>query len=145
MGKHEKRVLTLDHYEHDVVVNALNEMRQPDHISVKYYKDYHSGNAKTLKSIHIMLAARLENFNLSSLAALTATDELDLPSLGEKKAALFALIPDNDTSFNFLVSILSIQLFQQLFYLAEHEYYGSLPIPVHFLMDEFSNETQFYR
>lgn len=53
--------------------------------------------------------------------------------------ALFALIPDNDTSFNFLVSILYTQLFQQLFYLADHKYGGSLPVPVHFLMDEFSN------
>ena len=115
------------------------EMWEPDHIAVKYYKDYHSGSAKTLKSIQITLAARLEKFNLSSLAALTATDELDLPSLGEKKVALFALIPDNDTSFNFLVSILYTQLFQQLFYLADHKYGGSLPVPVHFLMDEFSN------
>jgi type IV secretion system protein VirD4 len=115
------------------------EMRDPEHIAVKYYKDYHSGSAKTLKSIQITLAARLEKFNLSSLAALTAADELDLPSLGEKKAALFALIPDNDTSFNFLVSILYTQLFQQLFYLADHKYGGSLPVPVHFLMDEFSN------
>ena len=115
------------------------EMREPDHIAVKYYKDYHSGSAKTLKSIQITLAARLEKFNLSSLAALTATDELDLPSLGEKKVALFALTPDNDTSFNFLVSILYTQLFQQLFYLADHKYGGSLPVPVHFLMDEFSN------
>ena len=115
------------------------EMREPDHIAVKYYKDYHSGSAKTLKSIQITLAARLEKFNLSSLAALTATDELNLPSLGEKKVALFALIPDNDTSFNFLVSILYTQLFQQLFYLADYKYGGSLPVPVHFLMDEFSN------
>ena len=115
------------------------EMKNPDHIAVKYYKDYHSGSAKTLKSIQITLAARLEKFNLSSLAGLTATDELDLPSLGEKKVALFALIPDNDTSFNFLVSILYTQLFQQLFYLADHKYGGSLPVPVHFLMDEFSN------
>lgn len=59
--------------------------------------------------------------------------------LGEKKVALFALIPDNDTSFNFLVSILYTQLFQQLFYLADHKYGGSLPVPVYFLMDEFSN------
>ena len=115
------------------------EMRDPEHIAVKYYKDYHSGSAKTLKSIQITLAARLEKFNLSSLAALTATDELNLPSLGEKKVALFALIPDNDTSFNFLVSILYTQLFQQLFWLADHKYGGSLPVPVHFLMDEFAN------
>lgn len=91
---------------------------------MKYYKDYHSGSAKTLKSIQITLAARLEKFNLSSLAALTATDDLDLPSLGERKVALFALIPDNDTSYNFLVSILYTQLFQQLFYLADHKYGG---------------------
>ena len=114
-------------------------MRNPDHIAVKYYRDYHSGSAKTLKSIQITLAARLEKFNLSSLAALTATDELDLPSLGEKRVALFALIPDNDVSFNFLVSLLYTQLFQQLFYLADHKYGGSLPVPVHFLMDEFAN------
>lgn len=115
------------------------EMREPEHIAVKYYKDYHSGSAKTLKSIQITLAARLEKFNLSSLAALTATDDLDLPSLGEKKVAIFALIPDNDTSYNFLVSILYTQLFQQLFYLADHKHGGRLPVHVHFLMDEFAN------
>ena len=115
------------------------EMREPDHIAVKYYKDYHSGSAKTLKSIQITLAARLEKFNLESLASLTSTDELELETLGEKKTALFALIPDNDTSFNFLVSILYTQLFQQLFYSADHIHGGSLPIPVHFLMDEFAN------
>ena len=90
-------------------------MVNPEHIALKYYRDYHSGSAKTLKSIQITLAARLEKFNLESLAGLTATDELDLPSLGEKKVALFALIPDNDTSFNFLCQYpLYTQLFQQL-------------------------------
>ena len=87
------------------------EMRNPDHIAVKYYKDYHSGSAKTLKSIQITLAARLEKFNLSSLAALTATDELDLPSLGEKKVALFALLPDNDTSSKILAVMRSRNVF----------------------------------
>lgn len=82
----------------------------PDHIALKYYHSYHSGSSKTLKSIQITLAARLEKFNLESLAALTSADELDLQSLGEKKVALFALIPDNDSSFNFLVSILYTQL-----------------------------------
>lgn len=115
------------------------EMVNPEHIALKYYRDYHSGSAKTLKSIQITLAARLEKFNLESLAGLTATDELDLPNLGEKKVALFALIPDNDTSFNFLVSILYTQLFQQLFYLADHKYGGSLPVHCHFIMDEFAN------
>ena len=96
------------------------EMDNPDHIALKYYRSYHSGSAKTLKSIQITLAARLEKFNLESLAALTSADELDLASMGEKKTALFALIPDNDSSFNFLVSILYTQLFQQLFYSADH-------------------------
>ena len=115
------------------------EYENPDHIALKYYHSYHSGSAKTLKSIQITLAARLEKFNLESLASLTSTDELELETLGEKKTALFALIPDNDTSFNFLVSILYTQLFQQLFYSADHIHGGSLPIPVHFLMDEFAN------
>lgn len=122
----------------DVLFNRL-ESREPEHIAVKYYRDYRSGSAKTLKSIQITLASRLEKFNLESLASLTMVDELDLPSLGEKKVALFALIPDNDTSFNFLVSILYTQLFQQLFFLADHKYGGSLPVPVHFVMDEFAN------
>ena len=115
------------------------EYENPEHIALKYYHSYHSGSAKTLKSIQITLAARLEKFNLESLAALTTTDELELEALGEKKTALFALIPDNDTSFNFLVSLLYTQLFQQLFYSADHIHGGSLPIPVHFLMDEFAN------
>ena len=115
------------------------EYENPEHIALKYYHSYHSGSAKTLKSIQITLAARLEKFNLESLAALTTTDELELETLGEKKTALFALIPDNDTSFNFLVSLLYTQLFQQLFYSADHIHGGSLPVPVHFLMDEFAN------
>ncbi len=122
----------------DILFSRLED-RDENHIAVKYYRDYHSGAAKTLKSIQITLASRLEKFNLESLASLTSTDELDLPSLGEKKVALFALIPDNDTSFNFLVSILYTQLFQQLFFLADHKYGGSLPVHVHFVMDEFAN------
>uniref|UniRef100_UPI003873689B VirD4-like conjugal transfer protein, CD1115 family n=1 Tax=Eubacterium limosum TaxID=1736 RepID=UPI003873689B len=115
------------------------EAREPDHIALKYYRNYRSGAAKTVKSIQITLAARLEKFNLESLSALTVTDELDLASMGEKKVALFALIPDNDTSFNFLISILYTQLFQQLFYTADRKYGGLLPVHVHFIMDEFAN------
>ena len=122
----------------DILFDRL-ATKSPEHIALKYYRDYRSGSAKTLKSIQITLAARLEKFNLASLASLTATDELELPSLGEKKTALFALIPDNDTSFNFLVSILYTQLFQQLFYLADRKYGGALPVHVHFIMDEFAN------
>lgn len=115
------------------------ESDNPNHIALKYYRSYHSGSAKTLKSIQVTLAARLEKFNLDSLASMTSYDELDLQTLGERKVALFAVIPDNDTSFNFLISILYTQLFQQLFYAADSIYKGALPMPVHFCMDEFAN------
>lgn len=115
------------------------ESKNPYHIAVKYYKAYRSGSAKTLKSVQITLAARLEKFNLDSLAAMTEYDELDLSRIGEEKTALFAILPDNDTSFNFLVSILYTQLFQALFSSADAKHGGSLPVPVHFLMDEFAN------
>lgn len=115
------------------------EEQKPEHIAVKYYRNYRSGSGKTLKSIQLTLASHLEKFNLESVAALTVTDELELSSIGEKKVAFFALIPDNDTSFNFLVSILYTQIFQQLFYLADRKYGGSLPMHCHFLMDEFAN------
>ena len=111
----------------------------PDHIALKYYDAYHSGSGKTLKSIQITLASRLDKFNLDSIASLTITDELDLWRIGEEKTALFAIIPDNDTSFNFLVSILYTQLFQQLFEVADKKYGGSLPVPVQFIFDEFAN------
>jgi type IV secretion system protein VirD4 len=122
----------------DILFNRL-EYKNPNHIAVKYYRDYHSGSAKTLKSIQITLSARLEKFNLDSLSSMVLADELELTNLGEKKTALFAVIPDNDTSFNFLVSILYTQLFQQLFYTADHKYNGRLPVHVHFVMDEFAN------
>ena len=122
----------------DILFNQL-EVENPNHIALKYYRDYRSGSAKTLKSIQITLASRLEKFNLDSLAGLTQTDELELDKIGEKKTALFAIIPDNDPSFNFLVSMLYTQLFQQLFYIADYKYGGRLPVHVHFLMDEFAN------
>ena len=122
----------------DVLFYDLSS-RKPDHIAVRYYNNYRSGSGKTLKSIQITLMARLEKFNLDALASMTNTDELDLPSLGEKRVVLFAQIPDNDSSFNFIVSILYTQLFQQLFSLADREETGALPCHVHFLMDEFAN------
>lgn len=122
----------------DLLFNQL-EVENPNHIAVKYYRDYRSGSAKTLKSIQITLSSRLEKFNLQSLASLTQTDELELETIGEKKTAIIAIIPDNDTSFNFLVSMLYTQLFQQLFYCADHKHGGRLPVHVHFLMDEFAN------
>lgn len=115
------------------------EMKEPEHIAVSYYRKYRSGSAKTLKSIQITLMSKLEKFNLKSLADLTVTDEFDFNAVGERKTALFAVIPDNDSSFNFLVSILYTQLFQSLFYTADYKYKGSLPVHVHFVMDEFAN------
>lgn len=115
------------------------ERKKPDHIALKYYRNYQSGAAKTLKSIQITLASRLEKFNLEAVAALTMVDELELDAMGDRKTALFAIIPDNDTSFNFLVSMLYTQLFQQLFHQADDKYHGALPVPVHLIMDEFAN------
>ena len=122
----------------DELFNELQE-KNPNHIALKYYHSYHSGAAKTLESIQVTLAAKLEKFNIDTVARLTNTDDLELSKLGEKKIALFAIIPDNDTSFNFIVSILYTQLFQQLFQVADNKYHGSLPIHVHFVMDEFAN------
>lgn len=115
------------------------EMKNPEHIALKYYRNYRSGSAKTLKSIQITLVARLEKFNLESLASITQTDEMDLWSLGEKKTVIFAVIPDNDSSFNFIVGMLYTQLFQQLYYQADQVHGGRLPVHVHFIMDEFAN------
>ena len=116
------------------------EMRNPEHIALKYYRSYHSGSGKTLKSIQITLISRLEKFNLESLAGITQNDEMELATLGEKKTAVFAVIPDNDSSFNFLVGMLYTQLFQQLYYQADIVHGGAgLPVHVHFVMDEFAN------
>ena len=113
--------------------------RTPDHIALKYYRNYRSGSGKTLKSIQITLVARLEKFNLDSLAAITQSDEMELDKLGEKKTAIYAVIPDNDSSYNFIVGMLYTQLFQQLYYSADVKHGGRLPVHVHCVMDEFAN------
>ena len=131
----------------DILFERL-EMRNPEHIALKYYRSYHSGSGKTLKSIQITLISRLEKFNLESLASITQNDELELWSIGEKKTAVFAIIPDNDSSFSFLVGMLYTQLFQQLYYQADVIHGGRLPVHVHFLMDEFANVAlpdEFYK
>ena len=115
------------------------ETKDADHIALRYYKSYRGAPSKTLKSIQSTLASKLLKFNLDSLAALTITDELELEKMGERKTALFAIIPDNDSSFNFIVSMLYTQLFQQLIYSADHKHGGTLPVHVHFVMDEFAN------
>jgi type IV secretion system protein VirD4 len=115
------------------------EMREPEHLAVKQYNIFKLAAGKTAKSILISLGVRLEKFNLSTIAGITTVDEMALSAMGEKKTALFAVIPDNDSSFNFIVGMLYTQLFQQLYYLADHVYGGRLPLHVHFVMDEFSN------
>ena len=122
----------------DILFDLLEE-RNPEHIALKYYRSYHSGSGKTLKSIQITLISRLEKFNLDSLAAITQYDEMELWSLGERKTAIYAVIPDNDSSFNFIVGMLYTQLFQQLYYQADVIHGGRLPVHVHFVMDEFAN------
>ena len=94
---------------------------------------------KTLKSIQLTLCARLEKYNLSELADISRDDGMDLPSVGREKTAIFAVIPDSDTSFNFLVGMLYTQLFQVLYEEADRSPSGRLDVPVHLIMDEFAN------
>lgn len=122
----------------DVLFEELS-LKNPDHIAVKQYQIYKQAPAKTASSILISAGVRLAAFNLPSIASLTAFDELDLSSLGEKKVALFCLIPDNDTSFNFLIGMLYTQAFQELYYQADRVHDGRLPVHVHCVMDEFPN------
>lgn len=114
-------------------------MRDPEHLAVKQYNIFKLAAGKTAKSILIGLGVRLEKFNLHSIAGMSLVDEIDLPTMGEKKTALFAVIPDNDSSFNFIVGMLYTQLFQCLMYEADYKHGGRLPIHVHFVMDEFAN------
>ena len=115
------------------------ERRDPNHIAVKWYHDYKVGAGKTLKSVQITLTTRLMKFNLDSLASLTMYDELELDLVGERRTAIFAVIPDNDTSYNFVPGMLYTQLFQMLYDCAKDKHGGRLPVHVHFLMDEFAN------
>jgi type IV secretion system protein VirD4 len=115
------------------------EMRDPEHLAIKQYHIFKLAAGKTAKSILISLGVRLEKFNLPQIASVVCHDELDIPSLGQKKTALFAIIPDNDSSLNFIIGMMYTQLFQELYYLADHVHGGRLPVHVHCVMDEFSN------
>ena len=115
------------------------ERSDPDSLALKQYQIYKQAAGKTAKSILISVGVRLAAFNLESVAAMTRYDELELEKIGERKTTLFAVIPDNDSTFNFLIGMLYTQLFQMLYYQADHIYNGELPVPVHFLMDEFAN------
>lgn len=115
------------------------ENDKPENLALKQYKIYKQAAGKTAKSILISVGVRLAAFNLESIASLTHYDELELEKMGERKTALFAVIPDNDSTFNFLIGMLYTQLFQMLYYSADIIHHGELPIPVHFMMDEFAN------
>ena len=115
------------------------EKVKPESLAVKQYKIYKQAAGKTAKSILISVGVRLAAFNLESIASLTCHDELELENMGERKTALFAVIPDNDSTFNFLIGMLYTQLFQMLYYSADILHNGELQIPVHFVMDEFAN------
>jgi len=129
-----------DQYESvlDVLFGNL-EMYDPDHLAVKQYHIFKLAAGKTAKSILISLGVRLEKFNLPQIASVVNHDELDLPSLGEKKVALFAVIPDNDSSLNYIIGMMYTQLFQELYLKADQEYGGRLPVHVHVIADEFAN------
>ena len=115
------------------------EMIDSNSLALKQYKIYKQAAGKTAKSILISVGVRLAAFNLEELASLTKYDEMELEQIGERKTALFAIIPDNDSTFNFVVGMLYTQLFQMLYYQADYVHGGELPVPVHFLMDEFAN------
>ena len=115
------------------------EITDPTSLALKQYKIYKQAAGKTAKSILISVGVRLAAFNLEEMASLTKYDEMELDQIGEKKTALFAIIPDNDSTFNFLIGMLYTQLFQMLYYQADYIHDGELPVPVHFLMDEFAN------
>ena len=118
------------------------EQKNPNHFAVRQYKKYKLAAGKTAKSILISCGARLAPFDIKELRDLTAYDELELDTLGEKKTALFVIISDTDATFNFIVSIMYSQLFNLLCDKADDVYNGRLPIHVRCLLDEFSNIGQ---
>ena len=114
------------------------EQEHPDSVAVRQYKVFKLAAGKTAKSILVSTAVRLAPFNLPQIKAITDHDDMDLYTLGERKCALYAVIPDNDQSFNFLVSLLYAQAFQALYYSADQIHHGALPRHVHFILDEFA-------
>ena len=121
----------------DLLFEAI-ERRKPDSVAVRQYKVFKLAAGKTAKSILVSTAVRLAPFNLPQIQALTDHDDMDLYTLGEKKVALYAVIPDNDNTLNFLVSLLYAQAFQALYYSADQIHHGPLPRHVRFVLDEFA-------
>ena len=117
------------------------EDREPDHPAVLQYKSYLLGSTKTLQSVLVTAASNLHMFNSEQFAYMTGRDETFLPELGLQKRVIFCVIPDNDETYNFLITMLYTQIFDQLFRLADSnpEYKGALPVHVRLMMDEFAN------
>lgn len=118
------------------------EEREKEHIAVKQYRIFKQAAGKTAKSILVSVGVRLAAFNIKVLEDLTYTDTLELNKLGEEKTALFIIIPDADSTFNFLAAMMYSQIFSTLYYRADFIHKGRLPIHVRFLLDEFANIGQ---
>ena len=122
----------------DLLFKQLSD-NQPMHIAVKQYRIYKQAAGKTAKSINISLAVRLAAFNMDQICSITDHDDMGISELGKQKTAIFAVIPDNDTSLSYLVGMLYTQIIQELYYQADHVYHGRLPIHVRMILDEFAN------
>ena len=123
----------------DKLFNEL-EKKDTDHIAVQSWRLIRNSPAKTLKSIKITMAARINKFLERKVADLLSADEFDLRSLGgRQKTAIFCVVPDNDVTFNFIAGMLYSQLFKELYYKADHSKTGTLERPVSFILDEFPN------
>ena len=125
----------------DLLFQTLEE-RDPSHIAVREYKVYKQAAGKTAKSILVTASVRLAAFIFPQYAAMMQTDEMDFASMGERKRAIFCVIPVNDGSMNYLVSMLLTQCFQQLYLRADERYNGRLPMPVRVIQDEWANVAQ---
>ena len=125
----------------DLMFEAL-EKKQPNHFAVRQYKKYKLAAGKTAKSILISCGARLAPFDIQEVRDVTAYDELQLDTLGDKKTALFLIMSDTDSTFNFLISMIYTQLFNLLCEKADDVYGGRLPIHVRCLIDEAANIGQ---
>lgn len=125
----------------DMLFRALEE-EQPNHVAVKQYKAFKQAAGKTAKSILVSAAVRLATFNIPQYARMTMVDEMDFGSLGEKKKAIFCVIPVDDSSMNYLVGMLYTQCFQALYRRADEKHNGRLPVPVRVIQDEWANVAQ---
>ena len=118
------------------------ERRSPQHFAVRQYKKYKLASGKTAKSILISCGARLAPFDIKELRDLMAYDEMELDTIGDKKTALFLIMSDTDSTFNFVIAILQSQLTNLLCDKADDVYGGRLPVHVRFILDEFANIGQ---